>query len=262
MRDDSATFDFDRFLAIPRLSGLRASPDGSRLVVSVTTPAPERKSMRCAWWEIARDGTAPPRRLTRSMAGEGGSAFSRDGAFLFVSKRADPEVAESGDDRERGRLWRLDPHGGEARLIASMLGGFDEPRARDRPTGSSSRAMCSRAPISMRTRDVTRRGRTPASRRCCSRATRSGGGTTTSGRESGTCSCSTWPQNARLWYETVIAFLDEHVLGQEWRRPELVDPALLTTTGGPVAQANLALRFALEIRGIAALASLLLPESA
>jgi len=30
------------------------------------------------------------------------------------------------------------------------------------------------------------------------------------------------PQNARLWYETVIAFLDQHVRGQEWRRPSLI----------------------------------------
>jgi dipeptidyl aminopeptidase/acylaminoacyl peptidase len=30
------------------------------------------------------------------------------------------------------------------------------------------------------------------------------------------------PRNARLWYETVLAFLDEHVLGQEWVRPELL----------------------------------------
>ncbi|HYW23498.1 MAG TPA: S9 family peptidase [Terriglobales bacterium] len=30
------------------------------------------------------------------------------------------------------------------------------------------------------------------------------------------------PGNARVWYETVLAFLDHHVLGAEWRRPDLV----------------------------------------
>jgi dipeptidyl aminopeptidase/acylaminoacyl peptidase len=30
------------------------------------------------------------------------------------------------------------------------------------------------------------------------------------------------PQNARLWYETVLAFLDEHVRGAEFRRPALL----------------------------------------
>ena len=27
------------------------------------------------------------------------------------------------------------------------------------------------------------------------------------------------PQNARLWYATVLAFLDEHVLAKKWVRP-------------------------------------------
>ena len=30
------------------------------------------------------------------------------------------------------------------------------------------------------------------------------------------------PGNARIWYETVFAFLAQHVLGQEWRRPALL----------------------------------------
>ncbi len=30
------------------------------------------------------------------------------------------------------------------------------------------------------------------------------------------------PADARVWYETVVAFLAEHVLGEEWQRPELL----------------------------------------
>ena len=30
------------------------------------------------------------------------------------------------------------------------------------------------------------------------------------------------PQNARIWYETVFAWLDHHVLGDDWQRPELL----------------------------------------
>jgi dipeptidyl aminopeptidase/acylaminoacyl peptidase len=30
------------------------------------------------------------------------------------------------------------------------------------------------------------------------------------------------PQNARVWYETVIAWLDQHLLGKEWERPALL----------------------------------------
>ena len=30
------------------------------------------------------------------------------------------------------------------------------------------------------------------------------------------------PGNARIWYETVFAFLAQHVLGEEWQRPRLL----------------------------------------
>ncbi len=30
------------------------------------------------------------------------------------------------------------------------------------------------------------------------------------------------PGNATVWYETVYAFLAEHVLGEPWRRPDLL----------------------------------------
>ena len=30
------------------------------------------------------------------------------------------------------------------------------------------------------------------------------------------------PSNARVWYETVLAFLDQHVLGKDWTRPSLL----------------------------------------
>jgi dipeptidyl aminopeptidase/acylaminoacyl peptidase len=30
------------------------------------------------------------------------------------------------------------------------------------------------------------------------------------------------PQHARVWYETVIAWLDQHLLGKDWERPTLL----------------------------------------
>ena len=30
------------------------------------------------------------------------------------------------------------------------------------------------------------------------------------------------PQHSRLWYETVLAWLDHHVLGKDWAPPELL----------------------------------------
>ena len=30
------------------------------------------------------------------------------------------------------------------------------------------------------------------------------------------------PQHAKVWYQTVLAFLDHHVRGEEWHTPELL----------------------------------------
>jgi dipeptidyl aminopeptidase/acylaminoacyl peptidase len=118
-------FDFDHLLALPRLSGLRLSPDGRRLVVAVGRPDPEGRKMRTALWQVDPAGVAPPRRLTRSAAGEaGGAAFLPDGSLVFASSRPDPDVKPD-PDRTINGLWLLPPDGGEARLLVAPEGGVD-----------------------------------------------------------------------------------------------------------------------------------------
>ncbi|MCU0484082.1 MAG: S9 family peptidase, partial [Chloroflexi bacterium] len=103
----------------------RLSPDGRRLVVSVSGPAPEGTKMRSALWQIDPGGAAPPRRLTRSAAGEaGGAAFLPDGSLLFTSTRPDPD-AKPDPERRIMALWQLPAGGGEARLLAAPEGGVD-----------------------------------------------------------------------------------------------------------------------------------------
>jgi dipeptidyl aminopeptidase/acylaminoacyl peptidase len=118
-------FDFDRLLALPRLSGLRLAPDGRRLVVAVAGPDPEGKKMRSALWAVDPAGRAPARRLTRSAAGEaGGAEFLPDGSLLFTSSRPDPD-AKPDPERKIHALWLLPPDGGEARLLAAPEGGVE-----------------------------------------------------------------------------------------------------------------------------------------
>ncbi len=121
----SVTFDFDRFAALPRLSGLRCSPDGSRLVVCVATPAPDGRKLLSSLWEIDPDGRRPPHRLTRSAEGESNAAFLPDGSLLFTSCRPDPEAAEGAEKRDQAALWHLPSGGGEARLLLAPDGGID-----------------------------------------------------------------------------------------------------------------------------------------
>jgi dipeptidyl aminopeptidase/acylaminoacyl peptidase len=117
-------FTIDRMLHLPRLSSLRLSPDGRRLAVSVSTVAVDGKKMAASVWQVDPDGSIPPRRLTRSAAGEGNEvAFLPDGSLLFTSTRPDPD-AKPDPDRKIDALWLLPPDAGEARLLAAPEGGL------------------------------------------------------------------------------------------------------------------------------------------
>src|SRR2546423_14681698 len=118
-------FDLDAFLSLPRVSGLALSPDGSRLVTSVSTVAPDGKRFLGALWQLDPEGAAPARRLTRSAKGEGAPVFLPDGSLLFTSSRPDPAAKEeNGDDKEeRAALWLLPAGGGEGPLGAGPARG-------------------------------------------------------------------------------------------------------------------------------------------
>ena len=121
----SDPFDFDRMLALPRLSSLRLSPDGRRLVVAVGRPDAEGRKVTTALWQVDPADVVPARRLTRSVAGEaGGAAFLPDGSLLFTSTRPDPDTKPD-PEKPIQALWLLPPDGGEARLLVAPEGGVD-----------------------------------------------------------------------------------------------------------------------------------------
>ncbi len=127
MRDDplmNEPLTLDRFYSAPRLSGLKLSPDGRRLVIAVLRRGPEPNEMRSALWQVDPAGRTAPRRLTRSSAGESAAAFARDGSLLFTSARPDPD-AKADPDKKIAALWRLPGEGGEASLLLAPDGGIE-----------------------------------------------------------------------------------------------------------------------------------------
>ena len=128
--------DLDAFQALPRLTGLALSPDGTRLVTSVAELDPKRQKWVTALWEVDPSGERAAVRITRSAKGEGGPVFTDGGEVLFTSDRPDLEAGEDA----KPALWLL-PARGEARPVGTRPGGVAGPRTRGRYVVMSSATM-------------------------------------------------------------------------------------------------------------------------
>lgn len=122
--------DLDDYIALPRVSGLAVSPDGSRVVTTVAELNDKRTEYISAVWELDPAGRLPARRLTRGAKGESSPAFTADGDLLFVAARPTED-----DDKPPASLWRLPAAGGEAVEELALPGGVAGVRtARVAPT--------------------------------------------------------------------------------------------------------------------------------
>ena len=83
--------DLDDYLALPRVAGLAVSPDGSRVVTTVTELNDKRTEYVSAVWELDPAGLRPARRLTHGAKGESAPVFTADGDLLFVAVRPTEE---------------------------------------------------------------------------------------------------------------------------------------------------------------------------
>ena len=111
-----STFDdLDAFVSARRQAGLALSPDGSRLVTTVSELSPDATKYVTSIWDVDPTGEAPARRLTRSSSGESAAAFAPDGDLYFTSARPDPGATEG--EGEPAALWVLPRHGGESRQV-------------------------------------------------------------------------------------------------------------------------------------------------
>ena len=126
--------DLDAFVALPRLTGLVAGPEG-RLLVSVSTVDDDATGYRSAWWQVDPTGEQPASVHTRSVQGEGAAAYLPDGRLLITSARSVPAATRGpaggpeGGAEERRAVWCLPARGGEAYPLTSRAGGWDSVTA-------------------------------------------------------------------------------------------------------------------------------------
>lgn len=116
----SSAFDnLDDYLALPRITGLAVSADGSRVVTTVAELNDKQNEYINAVWELDPAGRRPAHRLTRSANGESSPTFTADGDLLFLSSRPTADEA-----KPPVSLWRLPAAGGEAVEVCSAPGGI------------------------------------------------------------------------------------------------------------------------------------------
>jgi dipeptidyl aminopeptidase/acylaminoacyl peptidase len=112
--------DLERYVRIPRLSGLVLSPAGDQLVTAVAELDGDGARYITSLWSVDPTGNGPARRLTRSDKGESSPVFASEGSLLFVSERRRP----GGKDDDPPGVWRLPPAGGEPWPVATHPGGI------------------------------------------------------------------------------------------------------------------------------------------
>lgn len=113
---DTPFHDLDDYIALPRLGGLAISPDGQRLVTTVSALDEDRTRYQPALWEVDPAGERPARRLTHGPRGESQPTFTSDGDLLFLAKRGT-------EDDARAAVWSLPASAGEASMLAAHPGG-------------------------------------------------------------------------------------------------------------------------------------------
>jgi dipeptidyl aminopeptidase/acylaminoacyl peptidase len=99
------------------------SPDGKWVVFSLTEPAYDEKDQASDLWIVPADGSAKPRRLTFSKAGEGGATWSPDSKRIAFSARRE------GDEAAQIYILNVED-GGEAIRATNISTGARNPQWR------------------------------------------------------------------------------------------------------------------------------------
>ncbi|HWW60383.1 MAG TPA: S9 family peptidase, partial [Thermoanaerobaculia bacterium] len=104
-----------------RVGAPAPSPDGKWVVFPVTEPSYDEKEQVADLWLVPGDGSAKPRRITSSKAGESDVAWSPDSRTIALTAKRD------GDEQNQVYVLSI-ADGGEAQRITNLSTGARTPR--------------------------------------------------------------------------------------------------------------------------------------
>jgi dipeptidyl aminopeptidase/acylaminoacyl peptidase len=119
---DKQPITHEALFLMKRVGSPSISPDGKWVVFSVTEPSYDSKETVSDLWIVPSDGSAKPRKLTASKAGESDPAWSADSKRIAFSAKRD------GD--EENQIYILDLAGGEAQRVTNVSTGARAPKFR------------------------------------------------------------------------------------------------------------------------------------
>lgn len=124
---DKQALTHETLFLMKRVGSPSVSPDGKWVVFSVTEPSYDSKETVSDLWLVPADGSAKPRKLTGSKAGESDPSWSPDSRRIAFSAKRD------GD--EENQIYILDLTGGEAQRVTNVSTGARAPKFR--PDGNA-----------------------------------------------------------------------------------------------------------------------------
>ena len=105
-----------------RVGAPAISPDGKWVVFSVTEPSYDEKEQASDLWIAPSDGSAKPRKLTGTKAGESDASWAPDSRRIAFSAKRDAD--------EQSQIYILDLAGGEAQRVTNLSTGARSPKFR------------------------------------------------------------------------------------------------------------------------------------